>query len=82
MPMPSRLPWRWVMPPIRNAARAEPRVNSAVGTPARSSEPSISWASNAPTVIPAANPAPPSTCPATTTASTRRCKAARAPSSD
>jgi hypothetical protein len=46
------------MRPTTMAARAEPAVNKALGSPARLVVPSISWARRAPTVTPAARPAP------------------------
>src|SRR5699024_12400569 len=50
----SRRPRCWVIRPTRYAARAEPRVNRPTGSPADPAVPSISSASRAPTVIPAA----------------------------
>src|SRR5690625_6760058 len=54
---PIRLPKRFESLPTASAAPADPKVNKAAGTPANALVPSISSASNAPTVIPAANPA-------------------------
>src|SRR5262249_61950376 len=69
---PSRRPERWVRRPTPNAVSADPSVNRAAGSPAAASPPSICCASRAPTVTPAASPAPPKICEHTTTVSDRR----------
>jgi len=61
------------MRPTVTAAAAEPMVNMALGSPARLVVSSMSCASSAPTVMPAASPAPLSTWAPTRTASVRRC---------
>jgi hypothetical protein len=52
---------------------ADPPVNRALGRPDRLVVANMSAASRAPTVIPAARPAPLNTCEAITTARVRRC---------
>src|SRR5699024_8001232 len=68
---PSRLPKFCETRPTKYADKAEPSVNNAAGTPAKLAEPNISLAIKAPTVIPAANPAPPNIGEITTTVNVR-----------
>ncbi len=80
-PSPILRPRACVIRPTRSAANADPRVNNAVGKPARLSDPSICCARRAPTVIPAARPAPPRTWLTTTTIRVRFCTLRRSASS-
>src|SRR5262245_13851560 len=69
---PGRRPRAWETRPTATAASADPAVIRALGSPARLVVPSMSWARSAPTVTPAASPAPLRTWEATRARSTRR----------
>src|SRR5690554_5181135 len=68
-----RRPWRLDRRPTATAAPAEPPAKSAEGSPAPLVEPSISLARRAPTLTPAARPAPAKIWAKTKTRSVRRC---------
>ncbi len=59
---PVRRPYACESLPTNKAAPADPKVSKAEGRPANASVPSICCAISAPTVTPAANPAPPKIC--------------------
>jgi len=75
---PVRRPKRWESRPTMRAAPADPAVNRATGSPDRLLVSSMSAASSAPTVMPAASPAPLKTWEAITTVRVLRCRASRA----
>ena len=70
---PARRPRRWLIRPTPTAAAAEPIVKKTVGNPEKRLEPNMSSASSAPTVMPAARPAPLRICASSRVASVRRC---------
>src|SRR5215207_32062 len=61
------------MRPTPTAAAAEPMVKKTVGSPEKRLEPNICSASSAPTVMPAARPAPLRICANSSTVRVRRC---------
>ena len=72
----TRRPKRWLTRPRTIAAAAEPIVKKTVGSPDKLLEPNICSASSAPTVMPAASPAPLRICANSRTARVRRCSGA------